>query len=545
MMKSTRYMEYMKNDYQGIVIETDTRDLTPHKGLFDLNGQDLTPGEMKIILDSSPAGIALVRNRALGWTNEAFHTMLGYEPDDLRGKEPRILFADQREYDRVGADLYSHVKKFGSSLLETKLLRKEGTALTCMLRASRLDIKDPSKGIIVVITDISELKLLQIQLQQAQKMEAIGVLAGGVSHDFNNILMGIQGHLSLMQIDLSAVEKVAAHSRHIGRLVKTAAELTSRLLGFARGGKYRISVLNVNELISMALNIFKSSRKDITLHKDFEKDLHLVDADHSQLEQVFLNLFINASQAMPGPGDVFITTQNIFIDEDHPYPFEVQPGRYIKVTVKDTGMGMDMEIQKKVFDPFFSTKDVDDKKGRGLGLSTVFGIIKNHRGFILVESEKGKGASFHICLPASNNIDVKAIKEEPRPFDQIQKGSETILLVDDEEDIVNVGRNFLDKLGYTPLVARNGLEAVEIFRTYQDQISLVVLDLIMPKMDGKQAFLEIKEIKADAKILISTGYAVDDKIEGFLNQGCHGFIQKPFSLNEFARALRKILDKAV
>jgi len=535
----------MKNDYQDNIIGTDTRSLTSHTKLFELYDQDLTPGEMKIILDSSPVGITLVRNRVLGWTNDAFHTMLGYEPDALRGENARILYADQKEYDRVGVDLYSHVEKFGSSLLETKLLRKDGTALTCMLRASRIDIKDPSKGVIVIITDISELKLLQIQLQQAQKMEAIGVLAGGISHDFNNILMGIQGHLSLMQIDLSAVEKVAAHSRHIGRLVKTAAELTSRLLGFARGGKYRISVLNVNELVAMALDIFKATRKDITLHKDFEKGLHLVDADQSQLEQVFLNLLINASQAMPGPGDIFVTTQNIFIDEDHPYPFEVQPGRYIKVTVKDTGMGMDMEIQKKIFDPFFSTKDVDDKKGRGLGLSTVFGIVKNHKGFILVESEKGKGASFHICLPASNNIDVKAIAEEPRPFDQIQKGSETILLVDDEEDIVNVGKNFLDKLGYKPMIARNGLEAVEIFRTYQDQISLVVLDLIMPKMDGKQAFLEIKEIKADAKILISTGYAVDDKIEGFLNQGCHGFIQKPFSLNEFARALRKILDKVV
>jgi len=206
---------------------------------------------------------------------------------------------------------------------------------------------------------------------------------------------------------------------------------------------------------------------------------------------------------------------------------------------------MDMEIQKKIFDPFFSTKGVGDKKGRGLGLSTVFGIVKNHKGFILVDSEKGKGASFQVCLPASNIIDIKAIKEEVRPFDQVQKGSETILLVDDEEEIVNVGRNFLEKLGYKPLIARNGLEAVEIFRTYKDQISLVVLDLIMPRMDGKQAFLEIKEIKADAKILISTGYAVDDKIEGFLNQGCHGFIQKPFSINDFARALRKILDKGM
>ena len=261
----------MNNDYQGNDIEVCTSDLASHKKLFDVNDQNLVPEEMKIILDSSPVGMAIVKGSILGWTNNVFHTMLGYEPESLKGKHVRILFVDQKEYERIGIDLNSHLERFGSSLLETRLLRKEGTTLTCMIRASRLDINDPSKGVIVIVTDISELKLLQIQLQQAQKMEAIGVLAGGISHDFNNILMGIQGHLSLMQIDLSAVEKVAAHSRHIHRLVKTAAELTSRLLGFARGGKYRISVLNVNELIAMALEIFKPTRKDLTIHKDFEK----------------------------------------------------------------------------------------------------------------------------------------------------------------------------------------------------------------------------------------------------------------------------------
>jgi len=542
-MKSTRYNEYMKNESQGNAVEPDTGDLTAHPRLFDLNGQALTPGEMKFILDASPAGIALVRDRVIGWANEAFYAMLGYDPDDLRGKNARILYSDQKEYDRVGADQYFHVKKFGSSLLETKLLRKDGTMLTCMLRASMLDRKVPSKGIIVVITDISELKLLQIQLQQAQKMEAIGVLAGGISHDFNNILMGIQGHLSLMQIDLSAVEKVAAHSRHIQRLVKTAAELTSRLLGFARGGKYRLSVLNVNELAAMALDIFKASRKDISLHKDFQKDLHPVDADQSQLEQVLLNLLLNASQAMPGPGDIFVTTQNIFIDEDHPYPFKVQPGRYIKITVKDTGVGMDMEIQKKIFDPFFSTRDVDDKKGRGLGLSTVFGIVKNHKGFILVESEKGRGASFHVCLPASNNIDVKSITEEPRPFDQIQKGSETILLVDDEPIILDIGHEVLKQYGYEILKAGSGREALEIYQEHKGGIDLVILDYNMPEIDGDKCLKEILKISPMAKVLIASGYALNDRLRETLNAGAAGFIGKPYQLKDMLQQVRSVLDQ--
>jgi len=533
----------MKDKGHGTSFNQNSTELPDQKELFDLNDEKLNIKEMEAILGSSPVGIGIIQNRVLGWTNDIFYSMLGYEFNSLKGKNTRILYNNQQEYDRVGIDLYSKIDKSGNGLVETRLLRKDGTLMDCRIRASKLKATDPSKGIIVVITDISELKLLQMQLHQAQKMEAIGVLAGGISHDFNNILMGIQGHLSLMQIDVSDIDKAKGHTKHIGRLVKTAAELTGRLLGFARGGKYQISVLNINELVSLSLNIFKPTRKDITVHESYEKNLFPVDADRSQLEQVFLNLMINASQALPEAGDIFVVTQNIFIKEEHEYPFEVLPGRYIKITVKDTGVGMDMEIQKKIFDPFFSTKEVDNKKGRGLGLSTVYGIVKNHGGFILVNSDKGRGASFQVCLPASNDIRIKQIQEESQPFEQMQKGCETVLLVDDEEEIINVGKNFLEKLGYKPIIARNGLEAVEIFRLYKDEISLVVLDLIMPKMNGKQAFSEIKNIQADAKILISTGYSVDDKIEGFLNQGCHGFIQKPFSLNEFSKALRKILDK--
>ena len=498
--------------------------------------------EMETLLESSPAGIGIVKERIIGWTNKVLCGMLGYEKGALEGNDSQMLYDDPAEYERVGKALYTNPGTYGS-IVETRLLRKDGTRMDCRLRASKLDPDDVTKGFIVVVTDISELKLLQIQLQQAQKMEAIGVLAGGISHDFNNILMGIQGHISLMQIDFSAADKVASHTKHIGRLVKTAAELTNRLLGFARGGKYQISVLNINDLVALSLKIFKPTRKDITVHETYDPDLHVVDADQSQLEQVFLNLVVNASQAMPGHGDIFVKTENMFINEDHRYPFEVKPGRYIKVSVRDTGIGMDAETQKKIFDPFFSTKEIGDDKGRGLGLSTVFGIIKNHGGFILVKSEKGQGACFDVCLPASNNLCIKEADEDAKPFDQIQKGSETILLVDDEEEIINVGKNFLVKLGYKPLIARNGLEAVEIFRLYQDEIALVVLDLIMPKMSGKEAFIQIKNINESARILVSTGYAVDEKVEGFLNQGCHGFLQKPFSLNEFARALRTILDK--
>jgi PAS domain S-box-containing protein len=506
---------------------------------------ELSFDQMKVVLESSPAGFGIVRDRVLGWANESFYEMLGYTFGSLRGKNVRILYPTQREYERVGKLLAMGMEKYDVGMVETRLSRRDGTAFDSRIRASLLYPGNPEKVMVVVVTDISELKSLQIQLQQAQKMEAIGVLAGGISHDFNNILMGIQGHLSLMQIDMTAVEKMASHTRQIKKLVDTAAELTGRLLGFARGGKYQVAILDVNQVVKMALGIFTPSVKNIIVHESLEENLHLVDGDHSQLEQVCLNILINASQAMADTGDLFVSTQNLFITQDHGYPFEVLPGRYIKICIKDTGIGMDPKIQKKIFDPFFSTKGIGDKKGRGLGLSTVFGIVKNHGGFITVRSEKAEGSEFKVFLPASNKVAIKDLPEETPSLDRMLKGSETVLLVDDEQEILNVGKNFLEKLGYTPLIAHNGLEAVELFKVYKDQISLVVLDLIMPVMDGKQAFAQIKAIKNDTRFIITTGYTVDEKLENLLHQGCHGFIQKPFSLHEFSKVIRTILDKRI
>jgi len=370
----------------------------------------LSVEQMKAVLTSSPAGIGIVTGRILGWANENFYAMLGYEYGSLEGKNTRILSPTQWEYEKMLATLTKGMEKYGVGMVETRVSGKDGLSFDCQIRSSLLDHQSPEKGAVVVITDTSELKSLQIQLQQAQKMEAIGVLAGGISHDFNNILMGIQGHLSLMRINVNAAEKISSHIHQIGKLVNTAAELTGRLLGFARGGKYQTEILNINEVISLVLKMFKSSRKDIRIHESFEKELHLVEGDLSQMEQVLLNILINASQAMVGEGEIVVSTQNIFIQEHHQYQFEVNPGRYIQISIKDTGTGMDTNTQKKIFDPFFSTKKIGDQKGRGLGLSTVFGIVKNHSGFITVTSKKGEGSVFNVCLPASNTLPVKDLK---------------------------------------------------------------------------------------------------------------------------------------
>lgn len=498
--------------------------------------------EMASVLSNAPAGIGIIKGRAIHWANKTFYEMLGYPMGSLEGKCGSVLYASVQEYDRVGLHLVQAVRSQGSAVIDTSLIRGDGQAFSCRARASMVDPDTPGSGMLLVITDITEIKSLQLQLQQSQKMEAIGVLAGGISHDFNNLLMGIQGHLSLMRINKKAPEKIEGHIGQITKLVNTAADLTGRLLGFARGGKYQINTLDINQVVSSALAMFKPSRKDVLVLEELGKDLPAVDGDHSQLEQVMLNLLINAAQAMADNGTIGVSTRRICVETEHSYPFDVTPGDYVQIRVQDTGVGMDAHIQKKIFDPFFSTKEAGNQKGKGLGLSTVFGIVKNHGGFILVESRPGEGAVFKICLPVSAQAAASREAYDSGDIDEMPRGEETILFVDDEDEVVSLGSKFLKRLGYEALVARNGLEAVELFRLYKDQISLVVLDLIMPVMGGKQAFAELKKIRPDIKVLVSTGYTVDTEVEALLGKGCDGTIQKPFSMHKFSRVLRQILD---
>jgi CheY-like chemotaxis protein len=346
-----------------------------------------------------------------------------------------------------------------------------------------------------------------------------------------------------MRINADSPEKMSSHVRQVGKLVETAAELTSRLLGFARGGKYQISVLDIHQVISMALDIFKPAHKGVRIMAQFEPRPLAVDGDSSQLEQVFLNLLVNSAQAMVDSGTIHVTTRKIHIDENNEFPFQVVPGFYAEISVRDEGIGMDEETCNKVFDPFFSTKTAGNQKGRGLGLSTVYGIVKNHGGFITVDSKKGQGSDFRVCLPCSTHPPDLSQDAEENILETMPKGCETVLFVDDEEAIVNLGKTFLEKLGYQAVLARNGKEAVTVFRQHRQEISLVVLDLILPDMGGKAVFSELRKIRPDVKVLVSTGFNVDEDFEAILNQGCHGFLQKPFSMHRFSQTIRKILDR--
>jgi len=390
---------------------------------------------------------------------------------------------------------------------------------------------------ILILEDVTERKRMKARLQQAQKMEAIGTLSGGIAHDFNNLLMGIQGNVSLMLLDVDSEHSHFEYLKKMEKIVKSGSKLTAQLLGYARKGKYEIKPLSLNPLIEETSEIFGRTRKEITIHRSLADDLFLVDADQGQIEQVLLNLYVNSWQAMPNGGDLFLETKNATHEEIRGKFYQPETGDYVMLTVADKGVGMDEKTRERIFDPFFTTKEM--ARGTGLGLASAYGIIKGHGGYIEVESEEGKGTTFYIFFPAS----VKEVEEDKKDYEEILIGEETVLLVDDEDMIVDVGEQILKILGYKVLVARNGKEALKIFKKNRDDIDIVILDMIMPKMGGGETYDKIKKIHPDVKILLSSGYSVDGQASRILQRGCNGFIQKPFNIFQLSQKIREVLEK--
>ncbi len=388
-----------------------------------------------------------------------------------------------------------------------------------------------------VLIDITERIHLEARLRQSQKMEAIGTLAGGIAHDFNNLLMAIQGNASLMAMNVKSGRPYTERLDKIEKSVQRGAELTRQLLSFARSGKCDVEPSDINQLIRKHNYMFGRTRKEITIREKFEKDLWTVEADRGQLKQVLLNLYINAWQAMPQGGTVYVQTRNIVVGETFVRPYQVDPGKYVRISLNDTGIGMDETTLQKIFEPFFTTKESGE--GTGLGLASVYGIIKNHGGFIDVSSEKGVGTSFYIYLPASE----KKVENEEKKPSELLTGKETILLVDDEYTITDVGKKMMDLLGYQVLTAANGHEAIEVYKKNQEKISLVILDMIMPDMGGGETFDILKEINNDIKVLLSSGYNLNGEASQILERGCSDFIQKPFNLEKLSGKIREIIEK--
>jgi signal transduction histidine kinase/ActR/RegA family two-component response regulator len=439
--------------------------------------------------------------------------------------EVQHLFADMY---RTGAS---------SRILDTTLVRKDGGRIIVEMSAYPLkDAAGQTIGFWGISRDRSEKRKMEAQLLQAKKMEAMGTLAGGLAHDFNNLLMGIQGNANLAMIDLEEGDPLRERIQSIEAYVKDGINLTRQLLGAAKGGKYEVLPTDMNQLVANSADLFGRTRKEITIHKNFEPNLRTVEVDQGQIAQVLLNLFVNAWQAMANGGHLYLETRNVQLDPFYTKPYGIPAGDYVKLSVTDTGHGIDPQDQKRIFDPFFTTKGVGG--GSGLGLASAYGIITNHGGIIGVYSEKGAGATFNIYLPASE----KTVIESNEPKLTILTGDETVLFVDDEEGIVEIARLILEKLGYTVIEAHGGRQAVEIYQRQKKKIAIVILDMIIPGMSGAETFAELRAVDPQVKILLSSGYSITGQAQSIMEQGCNGFIQKPFNMQDLSIKVRQVLD---
>ena len=496
----------------------------------------LSEERYRIVVENANDSICIAQDDKFVFFNPRTLELLGCTAEELR-RTPfsKFIYPDDLE---LLLDRYRRRLK-GENPLSTypvRIISKQGDVRWVQLNAVRVEWAG-RPAILVFSRDITDQKSLELQLQQAQKMEAIGTLAGGIAHDFNNLLMGIQGRTSILLTDTHPEEPAREHLTGIEEHVKSAADLTRQLLGFARGGKYEVKTTGLNELIAEKNKMFGRTKKEIQIHEKFTEDLWNVDVDRGQIEQVILNIYINAWQAMPGGGKLFIQTENVQLDEMRVTTFHIKAGNYVKISITDTGVGMDPETRQRVFEPFYTTRPMG--RGTGLGLASAYGIIRNHGGYITIDSEKGKGTSVTIYLPASN-------RELPRmariPEGRV-KGQGTILLIDDEQLIIDVGSQLLKRLGYTAITACGGKQALDLFEKQMQNIDLVILDMIMPGMSGSQTFDELKKLKPDIKVILSSGYSLDGEASQIIQRGCSAFIQKPYTMDNLAQQLHTVLNQ--
>jgi PAS domain S-box-containing protein len=496
------------------------------------------------VVEYAHDGIMIMdENFRIIYANHVLAQILGYATAEIDGSNFSSYLAEDSTALAVRKFLNPCAEEKIFSPCIYRILRKDGEEKSVKISANRFQDSTGEEKTVAQVMDITdhlrseqEKKHLETQLIHSRKMEAVGTLAGGIAHDFNNLLMGIQGYISLMRLQTETNGPIGEYIQGIENAVMNAANLTSQLLGFARKGKYTLKSICLNTVVENSLKIFTRTRKEIVVHQKLQPNIWDVKVDPGQIEQVLINLYLNAWQAMPDGGDIFIQTENIYLSDDYCQPFEVMGGNYVKVSVTDTGMGIDAEIIGRIFEPFFTTKDVG--KGTGLGLASAYGIIKNHDGIIRVYSEKGQGATFNIYLPAKS----VEPEEDEKGRSELLQGSETILLVDDEESTIQVEELMLKQLGYTVMPARSGKVAVELFRKNRTDVDLVALDMIMPEMSGRETYHELKRINPDVKVLLVSGYSFNKQIGEMITQGCCGFIQKPFDIVQLSQKIREILE---
>lgn len=473
--------------------------------------------------------------RVLYW-NRAAEALYGWLAGDALGRNFDTLVQPQSR--ETLARLRQHLVREGSWRGELQHRTADGRLawVSASLSVQRDDQGRPT-GVLGVYRDITAHKRLEEELLQAQKMESIGTLAGGIAHDFNNILGTIVGYLGLLKEELPPGSDLHRYLDVLERSALRASELTRQLLGFARKGKFEVRPLDLARLCSEVLELFRTALDPrVQLRTHFPLDLPLVEGDASQLHQAVLNLCMNARDAMPGGGLLELTLQPVIApDPNSGSPPVLRP--YVCLAVRDTGVGMDEHVKARMFEPFFTTKGPG--KGTGLGLAMVYGIVRNHGGFLEVDSEPGKGTEVRMYLPVASGGTGTEEAEEP----EVGSGAgETILVVDDEEPLCNLLRDVLTRRGYRVLVATDGDEALRVYQEHAGRIDLVILDMTMPGLSGTETFDALRALDPRARILLTSGYTEERAAREAVARGAKGFLQKPFLVSELAARVREALE---
>ena len=478
--------------------------------------------------------------RVVEW-NPAAERIFGWTPDEVLGKHPCGFIIPCEEEPRIHR-LWSKLRAGDESGFSiTPNIRKDGKKIVCDWFSTALrDASGKVSGVLSMVNDITEKTQLERQLHRSQRMGAVGTLAGGIAHDFNNVLTVILGYGELLRSRLADNPKPLEDLDQISHAAERAATLTRQLLTFARRQVVDPVNLDLRDVVKDLMKFFvKVAGEQIEVKTLLAEVLPTIRADRGQIEQVLMNLILNARDAMPGGGVLLVEAREVVLEEEyvqeHTY---VKKGRYGLLSVSDTGIGMDEATRERAFEPFFTTKGPE--KGTGLGLSVVYGIVRQHNGYIHLYSEPGKGSTAKIYFPAiegSADVPIPAMKEP------IRGGSETILLAEDEESILTLAQRTLTDIGYTVFTARNGEDAVAIFRRHGAKIALVVLDVVMPKMGGKEALEVMRKENTEVKAIFMSGYSANAVHEAFVIRPDTPFLGKPFAPTVLARKVRDVLDR--
>ena len=541
----TRYydltVEPLRNESQEIIgVTCASIDISERQAaLRDRKLAEETIREQAALLDVTTDAICLrdLNNQIIFW-NKGAETLYGWQAIEAWGKNASELLYDEPSPEMEAAllQVISQGKWQGEL---TKLTKTDKEILVASRWSLVFDEQGKPKSILTVDTDITEKKHLEAQLFRAQRLESIGTLASGIAHDLNNILTPILAGAQLLPLKFPDADERTRHLLEILEInAKRGADLVKQVLSFARGVEGKRITLQLRHLIVEVAKILKETfPKSIEVSTDVLQDLWMVSGDSTQLHQVLMNLCVNARDAMPNGGSLSISAENLLIDENYVrMNLEAKEGHYIMITISDTGVGIPREILDRIFEPFFTTKDVG--QGTGLGLSTVLGIVKSHGGFVNVYSEPGIGSSFQVHLPAVQEMETIT----PEEFLPQTGHGELILLVDDEIAIQDITRTSLETHNYKTLIASDGIEAIALYAQNKDKISAVLMDIMLPTLDGLTAIRTLQKINPQVRIIASSGLMSDNKLSAVAAIGVNTFLLKPYTVNELLLSLQKVLS---